>query len=204
MNLVEAFEKEGVILKGHFKLTSGRHSNLYINKDRIFTKNYLFRECVDQIVDIISKEYKTNQYDIITGPAIAGSTLAAPIAMFVKKDFVYPEKNIRLIYSSKTSGLFEDNKSMKFRRGYDKKIKNKKVIITEDIITTGGSVQQTIKAIEKCNGTVVGVISIWNRTNWKPMTSSIHSLINDEIHSWLPDECPDCKNGIVLQDPKNL
>ena len=195
MNLESEFKRYGVILEGHFKLTSGRHSNLYINKDKAFTHNILYREIVDQMVQILFKKYKPNDYDIITGPAVAGLSLASPIALFTRKDYVYPEKSNTIITG---------RKEMIFRRGYDKVLKNKRVIITEDIITTGSSVQQTIDAVNKCDGRVICVLSIWNRSNWGPSICPLYSLIESEVQSWDPEDCPMCKEGIELQDPKSL
>lgn len=176
-----------VIKKGHFFLTTGLHSDTYIQKDAIFCNPYLFNEIVNEIAKLsISLEY-----DIITGPAIAGAITAAPLSIILNKIFIYPEKI---------------NDHMIFRRGYDKIINNRKVVIIEDIITTGGSVNKTIDSIYKCGGTVSGIICIWNRTNWVPDNKKIHliSMININIKSWDPkkNECPLCAKNIILTDPK--
>ena len=95
---------------------------------------------------------------------------------------------------------------MKFRRGYDKILKGKKVWIVEDIITTGRSIKRTINAVEKCRGTVVGISAIWNRGIWQPNNLAgcqFFSLINESVPSYWPDECPYCREGrILLTNPK--
>jgi len=179
-------EEHGIIKTGHFKLTSGRHSNQYINKDAIYSNPYLF----DLIITKMAQELDSylEIFDIITGPAIAGAILAAPISIqFFNKIFVYPEKI--------------DDK-MVFRRGYDKILKNRKVWIVEDIITTGGSIKKTISAIEKCGGKVVGISAIWDRGRRYIDGHTILSLINEFVPSYAPEECPDCKRGKPLQNPK--
>jgi len=185
MELSKQLKERGVILEGHFKLTSGRHSDKYVNKDTAFCDPYLFKTLFQQFLYCQGGM----QYDVVTGPAIAGAVLAAPVGLFLDKVFVYPEK---------VEG------KMVFRRGYDKIIKDQKVLILEDIITTGGSVQKTIDSIKECGGIPMGVIAIWNRSGWKPVDCLCISMVNEQVKSWEPDECPLCKEGIPLQDPKAL
>ncbi len=195
MNFRKNLEKEKIIKNGHFLLSSGKHSNTYINKDAIFSNPQLFQYVIDFINHYIVE--KNNEYDVITGPAIAGAILAAPISLANDLTFVYPEKiQIPPLYQKEKFYM------MAYRRGYDKVMYGKKILLVEDIITTGRSVQQTIDAVEICDGTVVDVIAIWNRSNWKPENCDIFSIINEPVESWCKEECPDCKNGIPLTDPK--
>lgn len=184
-NLLTLFEKFGVINHGHFLLSSERHSDTYINKDSAYCIPNVFKE----IVINIFYEQANFRYDVITGPAIAGAVLAAPISTLTGKIFVYPEK---------IDGF------MKFRRGYDKVINRKRILLVEDIITTGNSVVKTIASIQICGGIPVGVISIWNRTGWKLPGIPVISLINKPVESWDKSECELCKKGVKLQDPKSL
>lgn len=194
----ELFEKYGVIKTGHFKLTSGKHSAQYINKDAIYSNPMLFDKVVTEMWDKINGYRHT--FDIITGPAIAGAVLAAPISLlFYDRIPIYPEQTI-FVYPEKI------NEKMVFRRDYDKVLKHKKVWVVEDIITTGNSVEKTIMAIRDCGGSVVGISAIWNRGAWKPnnlIGCQFLSLISEGVPSYWPDECPYCKeNRIPLQDPK--
>jgi len=186
MKLKELFEKYGVIKTGHFQLTSGKHSSQYINKDAIYSNPRLFKIIVARIGNEIGKYL--DLFDIITGPAIAGAVLAAPISLqFINKVFIYPEKI---------------DSEMVFRRGYDRILKDKKVWIIEDIITTGGSIEKTIIAIEKCGGKVIGISAIWDRRRSCVDGNIVLSLINEFVPSYYPNECPDCKVGKPLQNPK--
>jgi orotate phosphoribosyltransferase len=186
----ELFEKYGVIKTGHFKLTSGKHSNQYINKDAVYSNLVLFDNVVMKMHDKINSYRDT--FDVITGPAVAGAILAAPIALILSKTFVYPEKVKK--------GLSEN---MVFRRGYDKILKHKRVWIIEDIITTGNSIEKTIMAIRDCGGRVAGISAIWNRGVWQPDENILFELLMDEyVSSYWPSECPQCQAGEILQDPK--
>lgn len=182
----ELFEKYGVIKTGHFKLTSGKHSAQYINKDAIYSNPFLFLKVMETMYEKL-KAYE-DMFDVVTGPAIAGAILAAPIALVTHKIFVYPEK---------VDG------EMVFRRGYDKILKHKRVWIIEDIITTGHSIEKTIMAIRDCRGSIAGMSAIWNRGRYQPDEGILLlSLINDSVTSYWPNDCPQCRAGEVLQDPK--
>jgi orotate phosphoribosyltransferase len=197
IDLLKLLDKKNVIKNGHFKLTSGRHSDTYINKDSIF--------CIPELFELIILEMSLNirnsfQFDIITGPAIAGAVLAAPIANSLGTIFIYPEKIDLYAFDYE----IEDT-VMEFRRGYDKVLENNvKVVIVEDIITTGKSINMTIEAIEKHGAQVSGIVAIWNRTGWKTDKCSTISLIDKPVESWEPESCPLCVEGIPLQNPKEL
>lgn len=181
-----------IVKYGHFKLTSGLHSDKYINKDDVLAFPKLYTTIIKSMVDIAEDSF---EYQYVTGPSIAGSIFAAMFAIKTNSPFAYPEK-----ISSISTGQV-----MKFRRGFEYKITGKHVLIIEDIITTGGSVQKTINAVEECGAIVSGIISLWNRTGWTPDAKSIicKSLINIPVDSYTEEMCPLCKSGIVLTDPKN-
>ncbi len=174
------------LMEGHFLLTKGSHSNKYINKDAIYSYPPAFSKVVAFMYGI-ARDF--SRYDIITGPAIAGAVLAAPIALELNKIFVYPEK--------------DKEEKMVFRRGYDKKLKDKNVLLIEDVVTTGRSVRDTILAVDENYGTVVGVIVIWNRTNQLFDPAYTYSLIQEKVDNWMPEDCPLCKKEMPLLNPKD-
>jgi len=204
------YRDNGVILEGHFKLSSGRHSNLYINKDAIYCNPELLEETVNSVIDTIETAVDTLAIDVVTGPAIAGAVLAAPIAMKMWKIFVYPEKVNKIEYKEYMAHGERHERAkivsneMEFRRGYNHIIKDENIFLVEDIITTGASVQRTADAIKECGGRVVAVCAIWNRTGWKLEGAENLSLIDIKVESWEKDDCPMCKDGIKLTDPKAL
>jgi orotate phosphoribosyltransferase len=186
-NIKYIFKGHPIILDGHFKLRSGLHSNTYINKDAIYCNYLVYKTILMKLRILIRDEFPIEAFNIITGPAIAGAILASTLSLNFKKTFIYPEK--------------DSNGNMKFNRGYDKIITDKKVLIIEDIITTGKSVNSVITAIQDCGGTAIGIMSIWNRSNVK-FTISNFSLITDEIPIWDSKICPLCQKYINLTDPK--
>lgn len=194
--MLKRLEECGVLKQGHWKLRSGNHSNIYCNKDAINQhpnlKYTIATRLQVMVLRFLSANY-TNIDDeniVITGPAIAGAIWAAPVAKDMMMPFVYPEK------------ATEAGKDiMVFRRGYDKFLDGKKVVIVEDIISSGGSVRLTIDAVERCGGEVIYVAAIWNRTGASFKCSS-DAIMNDRAEMWSHDECPLCKMNEPLLDPK--
>ena len=193
MGLYEQYQQEGVIREGHFILTSGRHSAYYVDKDRIY-RSAAFYDTIQALTRACKQFYLPTQF-VITGPAIAGAVLAAPV--WAELCYQYPKQDISFVYPEKIDGV------MTFRRGYNQHLYGKAVFIIEDIITTGHSVCQTADAIIACGGTVLGIISIWNRSHWFPKAFTTLALIDKAFDSWSEYKCPLCKeHKIPLTDPK--
>jgi len=207
-SLYEKMIDENVILDGHWILHSGRHAQLYVSKDKIYKSPNLYKDVVDEMS--YKMEMTGINFDVVTGPAVAGAIIASPVSLNLGKVFVYPEKKME-VETTELPMMDREvrmehkivSKEMEFRRGYDKDLNGKRVFLTEDVITTGDSVEQTVRAIRGNGGIVVGVFAIWNRTNWKLQGVPTYSLIDRPVESWTEDECPLCgdpKNP--LRDPK--
>jgi len=187
----QAMVKRNIIKHGHFLLTHGDHSDTYINKDAIYCNQDLFRRIIFEIIELI-KPYKKN-FDVVVGPAVAGSLLASPISILLNKDLAYTEK--------------VGDKQL-FRKVFDSTIKGKRVWITEDILTTGDSVQKVIDSVNNLGGIVIGVSLIWNRLGKSPFEDFdlyqifLVSLFNEKVDKWEEAECPLCKEGVPLTNPK--
>lgn len=210
----QALIDNGVAKKGHFRLTSGRHSDIYISKDAIYCNPELFSATVGllEAMSFVQQNYpelpastlnQEEDIDIITGPAIAGAVLAAPIALRTGKIFVYLEKHRKPIVEN--GHLVEYRDVPQLLREYSKMVAGKKVLLIEDIITTGESVNDTMKCIHEAGGQVVEVRCIWNRSGLQRFIGTrkgdnglegdfvpILSIINEKVESWEPEECPIC------------
>jgi orotate phosphoribosyltransferase len=186
MNLYEAFKQNNIIEKGHFVLRSGLHSDTYIRKTKIITNSYLYNEVTRLLADEVTRIFKLNEYDIITGPAVAGLCFAAPVAIELGKPLIFPEKKSK-----------ESNK-MEFRPEFKKFLPNKKVIIIEDITTTGRSILETSEEIFKLGGIPIAAFCIINRNSkLKEIKGRIYSytfpvcsLITIDIKNYTYDKCP--------------
>ena len=178
-DILDLLKQSGAFLEGHFLLTSGRHSNKYIEKFRLLeSPNYL-----DKVCKRMSEQFERNKVDIILGAAIGGILLSSGVAKFLGKKGIFTERV---------------NGKMELRRGFHIK-KNSKVIIVEDIVSTGGSIFELIDVVKDYNAIVYGITSIVDR-NVKPVNFGFDykPLVNHPVESWDENEIPDWLNEIPI------
>ncbi|AIS52607.1 orotate phosphoribosyltransferase PyrE [Thermoanaerobacter kivui] len=180
--VLEIFSKLGVINKGHFLLTSGKHSDTYLQCAKIF-QYPKYSEIFSNELALKFKDYKI---DVVIGPAIGGIILAYEVARQV---------GAKALFAEREEGV------MKLRRGFEIK-EGENVLVVEDVVTTGGSVKEVIKLVNSLKGNVVGVGSIVDRSdgkvNFEVLFKSVVSLY---VEAFEKEECPLCKEGIPLVKP---
>ena len=188
--VLKIFEDVGAILKGgHFVYTSGKHGSVYVNKDAI----YPFNRKTSFLGSLIAKNFFDDDIQTVIGPEKGAIILSQSVgyhlsqALFVDVFSVYAEK--------------DGNGGFEIRRGYDRFVEEKNVLVVEDILNTGGSVKKTIKAVRKIGGNVVGVGCLWNRggiTSESIDVPKLISLTNLKFDAWNEKECPLCEKGIPI------
>ena len=179
--LLKTLKDTGAMLSGHFLLTSGRHSNVYLEKFRI-----LEDPC---ILDLISKDMaslvENKSIDLVLGAAIGGILIAGGVGRHLK---------VKHIFSERMDG------EMVLKRGFVIN-KHSRIVIVDDIITTGGSIFELIKLAEQNGAVIKKIISIVdrssNRINFEYPSAS---LLHLPSKSWNLDNCPLCKDGIPLRE----
>ena len=185
--LVKVFTDCGVIASGHFQLRSGRHSDKYVNKDVIYTIPELSITVWEAMTEAITgaiKDLNIPEFDVIVAPAVAGAVLAYPIALHLGKPFAFAEKEVD---------------KFKLRTVFNKLIVGKKVLLIEDIITSGGSIEKVIGAVIKAGGEPVAIQCIWNRSNIEEVRKvKVFSLIDEVIASWRQQDCELCQNKVPI------
>jgi orotate phosphoribosyltransferase len=196
-DILKILREKGAIYTGdHFVYTSGKHGSIYVNKDSIYTST----EKTKLLCKEIAKHFSGQEIERVAGPAIGGVILAQWVT------YLLNEIN-KIIVDSKYSEILavyaEDgpDETKIFKRGYDKLIPGKKVLIVEDIITTGGSVRKLINSIKDLGGQVIGVACLCNRGGIEAENLKIpelFSLVNLPLDSFLEDECPLCKIGVPI------
>lgn len=183
-------EIDAVITGSHFVYASGRHGSAYINKDAL----YVHADITSNFCKEMAKRFEDLDIDVVAGPAIGGVILSQWVAFHLAK---LKGRQILSVYSEKT----EDG-GRTFKRGYGKLLSGKKLLIVEDILTTGGSIKKVVEAARALNGDVVGCIAICNRG--KVTVKEIggvprfESLVDIEFDSWEEKECPLCKKGVPV------
>ncbi len=181
-DILNIFKKTEALLTGHFLLTSGRHSNVYFQCAKVLQ----YPEYNEMICSILADYFKKYEFDTVIAPAIGGIVVGQEVARQLKKRFIFAER---------------EDKSLTLRRGL-KISEGEKLLVCEDVVTTGGSVFEVIDIIKSNNAEAIGVGFIVDRSNGKikfgvPQKSTIML----EAISYDKDECPLCEQGIPIVKP---
>lgn len=174
--VLEVFKEAGVLQKGHFLLTSGRHSDTYLQVAKIFRNTkYSSELCED-----LANSFKDDKIDVVIGPAIGAIQMSYEVSRYLNCENFFAER---------------ENGKLTLRRGF-KIEKGMRVLVVEDVVTTGGTVREVIDIVKEQGGIVAGVGLIVDRTNGKvDFGAPLRSVIAfSDIQSWTPEECPICKD----------
>ena len=174
--VLEIFKEAGVLLEGHFLLTSGRHSNRYLQCAKIFRNTRYSEELCAALADY----YRNDGVEVVIGPAMGAVQMEYEVSRSLGCENFFAER---------------ENGAMTLRRGFAVQ-PGQKVLLVEDVITTGGSVREVMDLVKAAGGEVVGVGSIVDRTGGKiDFGVPFHAVISLDVESWEADECPLCKAG---------
>jgi len=182
-----------IINESHVVYTSGKHGLSYINKDAIYPHTSKTAQICYELTDRLCHEHVFN-VDVVVGPALGGIILSQWIAYHFSQ---IQQREVLAVYAEK-----DETGNFVIKRGYDKLIKGKKVLVVEDVLNTGGSVKKVVEAVRVIDGEVVGVGAICNRGKvTKEDVGDVPlllSLVNIEMESWEPEECPLCQQNIPI------
>lgn len=180
--VLEVFERTGVLLEGHFRLTSGLHAAKYLQCAQLLQYPHEAGPLCEQLADY----FKDAGATVVAGPATGGIILAYEVAKAL---------GVKNIFGERENGV------MTFRRGF-KLEPTDKVLVLEDVVTTGGSVKELIECIKAAGAEVVGVASLVNRSGGRvDFGVPFKSLVNLDITTYDPADCPMCKEGSVAYKP---
>ncbi len=166
--------ESGALLEGHFLLSSGRHSNRYIEKFRVLEQPRI----ASRLCGEIARRFNERDIECVVGPVTGGIILAFDIARHLGCRAVYAERA-------------DDGVGFTFRRGFQLK-KGERVLVVEDIVTTGGSAQKVVDVVRAYGGEVVGVGLLCDRSGGKANfgVPIVESLLKLDIKSYAPDDVP--------------
>ena len=164
-------ERTGALLKGHFLLSSGKHSTRYLQCAKLLQHP----ELAGRIGEGIAAKVQDLKIDVVAAPAIGGIVVGHEVARALGSRSVFSER--------------EDGR-MTFRRGLEIH-EGERVLAVEDVITTGGSVKETIEAAQRAGGTIVAVASIIDRSAGRAdFGVPFHSLLAVDFPVYDPDALP--------------
>ena len=180
--IIEIFELTGALLNGHFVLTSGRHSPTYFQCAKVLQ----YPEYLNLFSIMISDKFRSMKPDVVISPAIGGIVLGTSVGT---------ELDVRTIFAERKK------EKMVVRRGFEIK-PNEKVLIVEDVITTGGSVSEVMDLVEKTGGNLIGVGVLVDRSNG---TVHLHnnqfSIVRMDATSFPENEIPQELADLPVQKP---
>ncbi len=180
--ILDIFKRSGALLNGHFLLTSGRHSNIYFQCAKVLQ----YPKYTEEICRIISENFKNEKIDSVISPAIGGIIVGQEVARQLNKRSIFAER---------------EDKKLVLRRGFSLK-EGERVLVCEDVVTTGGSVFEVIDIVQNSGAKVVGVGFIVDRSNGKVQFGCPQkSAVKLDVVSYLPGECELCKKGIPFEKP---
>lgn len=181
---LELLKKSNALLEGHFILSSGKHSNKYIQCAKLI-ENPVYCEEVANIIGEKLKE-KGIEVDLCVGPAMGGVIISYELARALGVNAIFTER---------------ENGQMTLRRGFEIK-EGMKVIIVEDVITTGKSSFETVDVIRSCGAEVLALTSIVNRSNKDEINGlPIISATKIDVDTWDEGEVPDDLKNIPATKP---
>lgn len=175
----ELFERYGAILSGHFKLSSGRHSDTYVQCARILEHPRI----ASSLAQALSSRC-TEGVDVVISPALGGVLIGYLVAH---------ELGCRFLFTERVDG------AMTLRRG-QKLSPGERFLVVEDVITTGGSAAEVIAVCEAAGGISAGVASLIDRSEHQP-GFHLESLLRVAASSWDPADCSFCARGEALHTP---
>ncbi len=190
-DIVEMLKEVGAIITdSHIVYTSGKHGSVYINKDALYPHTALSSE----VGELFAKKNKDLDIDTVVAPALGGIILSQWTAFHLSK---LKGKEIFGVYTEKDS-----EKNQVFTRGYDRFIKNKNILVIEDLTNTGGSVLKVVNSVRLAGGRVSAVSVMVNRSpdvvNESMMGAPFSALGVLRAEAFDEAVCPLCASGVPI------
>ena len=187
----EIFAQTGaVITDSHIVYASWKHGSDYLNKDAV----YPYTEETDELCQGIADRFQNDNVEVVVAPAVGGVILSQGVARHLTK---MTGQRVFGIYADK-----EEGDVLVIKRGYDKYVSGKRVLVVDDVLTTGGSVKKLVELVKKMGGILAGVGVLCNRGNVQPEDIGdiprLEALINVRMATYEEVECPLCAQGVPI------
>lgn len=176
----ELFLKTNAIMEGHFLLTSGLHSPMYVEKFNVLQHP----KYTEQLCQALAEKFADQNIETVVGPVTGGILLAHEVGKALGTRAIFTER---------------ENGKMAFRRGF-KLAPGEIVLIVEDIVTTGGSVKEVIDVVLESGAIPVGVGLLVDRSGGKIDFGTVpyQALLHLDVTTYAPETCPLCQNNVPM------
>jgi orotate phosphoribosyltransferase len=183
--VLSIFKDTGALLEGHFLLTSGLHSNQYFQCAKVLQ----YPGHCESVCRVIADHFRTHRVDVVVAPAMGGIVVAQEVGR---------QLGVRTIFAERKEG------AMQIRRGFAVAA-GERVLVCEDVVTTGGSVQEVINLVLERRGVLTGVACIVDRSGdtvrFDRAPEALVSVLRMNAVTYKPDACPLCAQGIPVVKP---
>ena len=180
--ILEIFKGTDSLLEGHFVLTSGLHSPHYFQCAKVLQ----FPKYLHLLAGDIAKHYEYSEVELVISPAVGGIVVGTEVGRVLSARTIFAERELG---------------AMKLRRGFEIK-KGERVLVVEDVVTTGGSVEEIIKLVQDAEAKLIGVGCIVDRSNGKAQfDAKFYSAIEMEVQTYSADAVPEWLAGIPIAKP---
>ena len=180
--IIEIFKNTKALLEGHFILTSGKHSPSYFQCAKLLQ----YPGYLSKFANLIAQNFRNNDIDAVISPAIGGIVLGTEVGRILDAKTIFAERK---------------NGKMCIRRGFEVH-EGQNILVIEDVITTGGSVQEVMNEVKKMGGVISGVGVLVDRSNGSvKLHQNQFSIIELQAVSYHPDNVPDSLKKIPVQKP---
>jgi orotate phosphoribosyltransferase len=176
-------EARAIVTGSHIVYTSGKHGSAYVNKDAVYPNTVRVAELCRHLGDAAAP----HRPEIVCGPAMGGIILAQWTGHHLGLPAVYAEKAAE--------------GGMALRRGYDKLVAGRRVLVVEDVLNTGGSVREAVAAVRAAGGDPVVVAALVNRgavTAADVGVPALVALLDVALDAWDAEACPLCRDGVPV------
>ncbi len=180
--ILEIFRETKALLEGHFQLTSGLHSPQYFQCARVLQ----FPKYLHLLSGEIARHFEYSEVEVVISPAIGGIVVGTEVGRML---------GARTIFAERKDG------AMELRRGFEI-LPGERILVVEDVVTTGGSTKEVIDLIHRAKGCLVGTGCIVDRSNGKAQfDTKQYAVLQLEVVTHQPPECPLCLAGSTAVKP---
>lgn len=180
-----------VIVNSHIVYTSGKHGTAYVNKDAV----YPHTAETSRLCRAIAEQFADDNVEVVIAPAIGGVVLSQWTAHHLTE---MNGREVLGVYAEKS----ENGDAFVIKRGYDKLIVGKKVLVVEDVLTTGGSAKKVVEATRAIGGNVIGLGVICNRGGITSQdvadVPKLTALVNIKLDAYDEATCPLCEQNVPI------
>lgn len=178
---LDIFRSSHALLEGHFRLTSGLHSANYFQCAKVLQ----YPAYAEQLCRLIADRFRESEITAVLAPALGGIVVGQEVARLLGVRSMFAERKDQI---------------MQLRRGFSVE-RGERILVCEDVITTGGSVREVIEIVENFGGVVAGVGVIVDRSGGVAQFNNLFATMTMQVVTYKPDECPLCAEGLPVVRP---